>query len=370
MRTVLAFLLIIHGIIHLIGFSSSYFSAGINKQILGIPKPIGAIWLVVFVMFMVSAAALITNKKWFYVAFIAAFVSQILIVLAWKDAKFGTIANIIIIVASYYAYSNYKFNTMVKTETAQILQNLNIENTNTVLEKEILHLPEIIQKWMLNSGVVGKENINSVRLQQKGKMKTKPNSKWLNFTAEQCFNVKEPAFIWSTKVDVMPMLKMVGRDKLINGKGNMLIKLAGIIPIVNEGENEKINSATMLRYLAEIVWFPSAALNNYIYWEAIDKLTVKATLTINEKSVTGVFKFSDVGEVQSFEAKRYYGAGEHATLQTWYIKIREFKDFNGYKIPSKSDVLWKLKEGDFNWLYLEITKLNYNTLELKNHFNI
>lgn len=360
MKIALTLLLLIHGAIHLMGFASSYFSANINKQILGIPKPIGAIWLVVFIMFMVAASSLIANKKWFYIAFLAAIISQILIVLVWKEAKFGTIANIIILVVSYSAYGNHQFNKMVKIETAEMFQHINSENTSIITKKDMLHLPEIVQKWIKNSGVIGKEKITSVRLKQKGEMKTKPNGKWLNFKAEQCFNVEEAAFVWSTEVEFMPLLKLVGRDKLMDGEGHMFIKLAGIIPVVKESENEKINSASMLRYLAEITWFPSAALNDYIVWETIDELTAKATLTLHGKSVSGIFKFSKHGDMQSFEAKRYYGAGEHATLETWLIKTITYKDFNGYRIPNKSDVLWKLKDGNFNWLNLEITELNYH----------
>lgn len=365
MKIALTLLLLIHGTIHLMGFASSYFSSSINKQVLGIPKPIGAIWLVVFIMFIVAASALIANKKWFYIAFIAAIISQILIVLVWKEAKFGTIANIIILVVSYSAYGNHQFNKMVKIETAEILQHINSENTTIISEKDMLHLPEIVQKWMKNSGVIGNKKITSVRLKQKGKMKTKPNSKWLNFKAEQYFNVEEPAFVWFTEVEFIPLLRLVGRDKLIDGEGHMFIKLAGIIPVVKEGKNEKINSASMLRYLAEITWFPSAALNDYILWETIDELTAKATLTLHGKSVSGIFKFSKHGDMQSFEAKRYYGAGEHATLETWRIKTIAYKDFNGYRIPSKSDVLWQLKDGDFNWLNLEITEISYNTTSSK-----
>ncbi|GAA4941166.1 hypothetical protein GCM10023314_12670 [Algibacter agarivorans] len=42
--------------------------------------------------------------------------------------------------------------------------------------------------------------------------------------------------------------------------------------------------------------------------------------------------------------------------------MTDHKVFNGYKIPYKYEVSWQLKEGDFNWLNLEITDLEYNTL--------
>jgi hypothetical protein len=84
----------------------------------------------------------------------------------------------------------------------------------------------------------------------------------------------------------------------IDGKGEMLIKLGGVIPIVNQSPNEKMNQGAMLRYLAEICWFPTAVLNDYMAWEMIDATSAKATLTINGKAVSGLFSFTEEGELK------------------------------------------------------------------------
>ena len=93
-----------------------------------------------------------------------------------------------------------------------------------------------------------------------------------------------PSFIWSTTVDAMSVISMIGRDKLVNGKGAMLIKLAGLFSVVNVSENEKINSASMIRYLSELCWFPSAAISDYITWERIDSNSAKAVFSCNNES--------------------------------------------------------------------------------------
>ena len=114
-------------------------------------------------------------------------------------------------------------------------------------------------------------------------------------------------------------------------------------------------------------WFPSAALNDYITWETIDDTSAKATLTINDKSVSGVFTFSSNGDLVSFETNRYYGGKDESKLETWFVKMDSYKVFNGIKIPNKSSVTWKLKESDFNWLNLEIIDLEFNNLEVLNN---
>ena len=119
----------------------------------------------------------------------------------------------------------------------------------------------------------------------------------------------------------------------------------------------------MLRYLAELCWFPQAATKQYVTWESIDSTSAKATLNINKKRVSGVFTFNTNGTLLSFEANRYYSGKDDAKLEKWVIEILEHKTFHNIKIPNKCKVIWKLDEGDFNWLILEIIDLDYNILE-------
>ena len=363
MKFVFSFILLLHTLIHLMGFAKAFQLVEINQLSQSISKPMGILWLITALMFICSAALFLTKQElWFIVAFIAILNSQALIILLWKDAKFGTIINIIVLLVSISAFGNFRFNKMVQKESAQILQNIQVENTPVISENDILHLPEIIQKWIKNSGVIGKEKVISLRLEQIGQMRTKTDSKWMPFTAIQHFNVVNPSFVWTTKVDAMPVLKMVGRDKMYNGEGEMLIKLASLIPVVNEGKNKKINQGVMIRFLAEICWFPSAALNDYMTWETIDATSAKVTLTADGQKVSGVFSFSDKGDLVSFEAKRYYGSETNSKLEKWHVEVVFFKTFNGIKIPNKSSVIWKLEEGDFKWLDLEIVDLEYNVV--------
>lgn len=369
MKIAFGILLLIHGIIHQIGFVKAFYSTEITMPVLGVPKLIGALWLLNFITFIVTSISFCNNNNWFYLAFIAVCISQILIISLWKDAKFGTIANIIILLVSLSAFGNFKFNQRVENEAMAILNHTSAPNTDIITEKQIQNLPEIVQKWLRNSGAIGKPNVTSVRLKQKGQMKTKPNNKWTSFTAKQYFNIKIPAFIWTTKVTKNSIIHMVGRDKLLHNKGEMIIKLAGLIPVVNEAGNEKINQGTILRFLSEISWFPSAALNDYITWEAIDSNSAKAIITIDNKSISGIFKFNNEGDILTFETDRYFGGNDHAKLEKWVINMMDYKIFNGYKIPYKCHVTWKLKEGEFNWLNLEITDLEYNVLKpYKSHY--
>lgn len=312
MRYAFAILMSLHGLIHLMGFVKAFYLTDINRQVLGISKPIGALWLLTFILFIIASSQFFNSKKWFYIAFIAVLVSQILILLAWKEAKFATILNVVILLLALSAYANHRFDRMIENEIKAISIHNETSNQVFVTENDTQDLPKIIVRWLRNSGVLGKVRASSVQLNQIGVMRIKPDSKWMPFEAIQYFNIENPSFVWSTTVQVMPLLKMKGRDKLTDSKGEMLIKLAGIFPVVNERHNEKINSGTMIRYLSEICWFPSAALDNCLVWETIDDTSAKAIFTYNNRSVSGVFRFTKFGEFISFEAERYYGGDKNA----------------------------------------------------------
>jgi len=308
---------------------------------------------------------MIFNKPWWpFFAIAAGILSQTLIVLYWQDAKFGTILNIIILLVSIPAMGKFQFYSMVQKEAKELLSNIPKKTDGKINKEDLAHLPGIVQKWMENSGVVGKQKIVSVRLKQKGEMKTKPEGKWMPFTAEQYFDVENPAFVWVTDVTAFPRIHLSGRDEFNNGEGEMLIKLLSLIPVVNEGKNEKVNSGTMLRFLGEICWFPSAALNQYITWEEVDANSTKATFSLNNKKVSGLFTFTKNGEFHSFEAERYYGAGEDAQKEKWIVEAISYEEFEGITVPNKSKVTWKLPDGDFNYLNLEITELEYNPRQI------
>lgn len=362
MKTAFLIILFLHGIIHLLGFVKSYHLAEVPQLSSEIPKSLGNLWLFCALLFLAVFIMVIFNKAWWpFFAIAAVILSQTLIVLYWQDAKFGTILNIVILLVSIPALGKFQFDNMVQKEAKELLSNIPEKNDGKIRKDDLAHLPEIVQKWMENSGVVGTQKIVSVRLKQKGEMKTKPEGKWMPFTAKQYFDVETPDFVWVTEVTAFPGIHLSGRDKFYEGKGEMLIKLLSLVPVVDEGKNEKMNSGTMLRFLGEICWFPSAALNQYISWEKVDATSAKATFNLNNKKVSGLFTFTENGEFLSFEAERYYGGGEDAKKEKWFVEALSYKEFEGIKIPNKSKVIWKLPGGDFNWLNLEITELEYNT---------
>jgi hypothetical protein len=369
LKILFVLLVVIHGLIHLLGFAKGWKLAEV-KQLTGktifplsdgICRFIGIWWLIASITFIVSAVVFMLSKEWWWmVAAFAVIISQFLIIVYWHDAKFGTLVNLIIFIISLLAYGQWNFNKMVTKEIDVLFINNHTEQ-KVVTTEMISKLPHIVQKWLKHSGVIGKDFIRTVHLNQEGELKLKVSGKWLPFNAEQYFNTVAPGFVWIVDLQFAPLINVVGRDKYVDGKGSMLIKLLSLYPIVN-ATGAEINESTLIRYLAELTWFPSAALSNYLSWEEIDSTTAKATMNYGGISASGNFIFNSEGDLTSFEALRYYDRKEGATLEKWFIQVAPdgYKEFEGIRIPAKSSVTWKLKDGDFTWLKLEITNVKFN----------
>jgi len=108
----LALIMVVHGLIHLMGGLSQLGLAKIpglaGHTIVPLHAPLGDIlgvaWLLAVPLFLVAAAALLTHHGWWRPLAVAAVVlSQILIVIWWPEARWGTVANALVVVGAVLA---------------------------------------------------------------------------------------------------------------------------------------------------------------------------------------------------------------------------------------------------------------------------
>jgi hypothetical protein len=99
-KAVFISIIIIHGLIHLMGFAKSFGLLRITELSQDISKPLGLLWLLSAILFFSVGILYLSNKDWWWIPGIFAIIlSLFLIVVFWQDAKFGIIPNIIILAA-------------------------------------------------------------------------------------------------------------------------------------------------------------------------------------------------------------------------------------------------------------------------------
>ncbi|MCX2744145.1 hypothetical protein OO013_09725 [Mangrovivirga sp. M17] len=222
-------------------------------------------------------------------------------------------------------------------------------------------LPDVIVKWLENSNSHKIESINNVELHQKLQMKIKPKQKkWYSGKAIQHFSINPPFFEWNSKININSLVTVSGRDRFTNGVGEMLIKLFDIFPVVNEKNNSKIDQGTMQRFLAEIVWFPIAATEEYIKWQKIDNFSAEATMDLHGVSVSGTFTFDENSNFKQFKTLRYQGGDKTSKRIPWIVTALNHGEFQGVTVPVELKAEWQLDDELWTWLQLEVTDIKYS----------
>lgn len=361
MKYIFSILIIIHGAIHLMGFVKGFKFAENQNLSSDISKTAAIFWLLACVLFAISAIGFLLGKNFWLVFVIPALViSSVLIIGTWRDAKFGMIPNLIIVVVVTISFSSSCMNKMIKRETQVILSAIPITESNFISDSDMKKLPAPVSKWLYHTGMAGKPVIQSAYIQQNALMRMKPEkTDWIPAKAEQYTVMDVPAFIWKVNMSMSPWIKIRGRDKFVEGKGEMLIKLNSLINIAKEN-GHRMDEGSLQRYLGELVWFPSLALSPYITWEAIDSYSAKATMSYKGTRGNGTFYFNEEGDFIKFVALRFKGNKEDSKAYPWILTVDNYAVFEGIKVPSKMKATWKLEEEDWTWLDLEITSIQYN----------
>jgi len=221
--------------------------------------------------------------------------------------------------------------------------------------KQIEGLPEPVQRYFKHVLKEGQPYINYIRLKHDGQFKTNLKKAWVNIEGEQYFTTEEPGFIWKGETSLF-----VARDMYIAGRGRLIATILSLINVADV-KGPSYNQGELLRWLSESVWFPTNYLpGNNMQWTGIDNLSAKLTFHYNGLELFYIVTFNEIGEIVQLETKRYM---DEESLQSWVVNLSEYEEINDIIIPTKAEVFWRLKEGDFSYAKFQVRTIEYNIPE-------
>ncbi|MFC4597243.1 DUF6544 family protein [Cohnella hongkongensis] len=250
------------------------------------------------------------------------------------------------------------FRKQMQEETRLLAQPGSDSSCFSAGEERLERLPPAVQRWLRLSHSLERAPLSLATISQEGVLRTRPEGRWMPFRAEQHSVIGSPSFIWKAKIRAAPGLSIYGRDLYRNRAADMLIRLMGVFT-VGHARGPEIDQGSLVRYLAEIVWYPPAALSSHIVWESVGRDAAKAVITDGSISAEGTFYFQESGLPVRFEAQRYKEAGGTCTLEEWSVRMGAYKKFQGILLPSQVEVGWNLRTGPFQWLRLEVKEARF-----------
>jgi uncharacterized protein DUF6920 len=242
-----------------------------------------------------------------------------------------------------------------------IWRSLETQPMNEVFSPQMVSdLPVPAQRYFLHAIQPGTPLASSVILKMKGEMRLKPEAKWMPMKAEEILSIPG-GFVWKAAVG-SGLLRLSGADYYANGAGRVRFGMWGIIPLVNQ-TGPDISRSSIGRLACEMIWLPSSLLpQSGVKWEVVDKESVKATMKIDNETITMTLSVNHDGKLRQIVLSRW--GDKLVDGRFGYAPfggtMKAERSFGGYTIPSEISCGWwfgtdryfeffhaQIKEADF-----------------------
>lgn len=227
-----------------------------------------------------------------------------------------------------------------------------------LLESDIAILPEILKKYMKNCGYLNKSKIINGKILWDNvfhRSNHKGNFRELKYHQ---FNsvVKVSRLVY---IDVK-FLELI--EKYQDGVGSWLMVLLKFIKMINIKNKREINETALVTLLSDFLIFPTLFLLPNVKFESIASNELRVEFTHNDSTVSGIFYFSENGEISKFETNnRYYSEnGKDFKKVKWIGRSENYIERNGIRTPSVYTALWEIENEKYEYFKGEIREIIYN----------
>lgn len=361
MRIIFLVFVLLHGLIHALGFAKAFAFKEVKELTLPISKPLGLLWLSATILFLIYGMRQFANAKYAWVSgIVAVMVSQILVILFWKDARFGTIPNLIVLLVSLVSLGSFllhhEFSSRVKFDFSEN----NTLATDTITENDISHLPVIGRKYLHYTRSVGKPKVRNFRAEFVGGMRAKPGDKYMKLQSVQYNFFKKPSRYFFMSASKMG-LPATGLHLYQNETATFVVRLLNWFKVV-DARGEQLNQAETVTLFNDMCFIaPATLIDKRITWEALDQTTVKGIFKNGRIHIRAVLYFNEKGELANFISNdRYETDGKKYVNYPWATPVEDYRMMSGYLLPSRAKLIYQRPGGDFCYGELEYKSVKYN----------
>jgi len=358
MKYVFAVVLAIHGIIHLIGFSKAFGLSKVTQLTKEISKPAGAVWLAVTLLFLITMALLLLkNDRWWMIGLTAAILSQVLIFMVWKDAKFGTIPNLLMLAVAFFCFNIAAFEKTYEKDVRENLQTNNSLATEILTESDIQALPRPVQRYLRYAGALNKPKVKNMRVEFAVQMRGK-GKEFVAYTSEQYNFFAEPTRLFFMKGKMFG-LDISGYHRFSKGSATMDIRLLGLVKVVNQSGPVLDKTETVTLFNDMCLMAPATLIDKRIQWQEIDNNSSRAFFTSRGITVSATLFFNDEGQLVDFASNDRTEVTEMKQLP-FFTPVSDYKNINGMNIWTRGEAVWQYPDGKFTYGKFVLKNISYN----------
>ncbi|MBK7534882.1 MAG: hypothetical protein IPI49_05765 [Myxococcales bacterium] len=365
MRIAFAFVLFVHALIHVMGFLKAFEFAQLAQLKLPISRPMGVLWLAALALLLVAGVVLFAAPRWFWlVGLLGVVASQIAIIGSWSDARFGTMANVILLaVVVYGAFAWGPLGLRAEYERAVrdgVGQAASSPRSQDLTEADLAALPALVQRYLRFAGVVGTPRVGGFRARMTGRIRASASAPWMPFTAEQ-HNFYAPArrYFWMNAS--RGGLPVDGLHLYGEADASMQIRLLSLVPVVSLRGPAMMRTETVTIFNDMCIFAPATLIDPAIRWREIDAHSVEATYTNGPHTIRAVLVFDDSGALVDFwsDDRPALASDGKATLpQRWSTPIGEYRAMGPHRLATRGEARYTAPSGEYAYLELEIHEVS------------
>jgi hypothetical protein len=364
-RWALVTVLAIHGLIHFLGSVKAFGLRDLAELTLPVSRGMGLVWL--FAGGMLLAAAWLLSRSapsWWIVALVGVVVSQLAIFTSWQDAKYGTVANGVLLLGAVWGVLSVgppSFRAQRVREAAEL--SAEIQPARPLTEEELHHLPPAVARYLRLSGAVGRPPVEAFRASFRGRIRADGNQPWMSFTAEQDTFLNPPTRLFHITASKAGIPVDV-YHRFQDGVARFEVRLASLVPLVRAEGPEMNQSETVTFFNDLCLLAPSALARAEIEWEDFGSQRVRAHYSLSRERVTADLLFDETGWLVDFVSDdRFRASADGATFQQvrWSTPVQGHQDWDGYRIFSRGEGVWHGEDGALP--YVELSVIDFRPRE-------
>jgi hypothetical protein len=369
-----------HGLVHLMGLSGPLADGRPQLRLL---------WAAAAAAWLVAGLGLTTGRRrWWLVGAPALVLSQAAVMTSWADAKAGTVANAVLLVAVLHGYAvegprslraRYRreagaawaaagaapsdagaARAEAVTEPAGSPAAGLVGRRDLVTEADLAALPPLVARYLRRTGAVGRPRVSAVRATFSGRMRAGEHRPWMALAGEQVntygAHVTRRAIFDAT----LHGLPTDGLHVMVDGAATMRIRPAGILTVVDAAgpamdQGETVTVLNDLCFLA-----PAALLDADVSWHERDGRTVGVEYRLAGHTVRADLVFDDDGDLVDFVSDdRFRSEGDAFLAQRWSTPLTDYREVAGRRVASRGDARWDGPEGQFPYIELRIDGIEW-----------
>jgi uncharacterized protein DUF6544 len=359
-----AFLLVLHGLIHLLGAAKAFHWAELPQLARSISRPLGVLWLVASGLFIAAGVLLgASQRSWWAIAAAALVVSTVAIASSWADAKAGMLVNGFVLVGialGFAAAGPYSLRIAFERDVDQRL--VNLPPAEIVSDSDIARLPEPVQRYLRNAGVVGQARVANFYVRMHGRIRSGRGARWLPIAAEQYNFIGEPARLFYM-TSSMFMIPVLGYHRFAGPTATMKIKAAGVVTVADTSGDEMNRSETVTIFNDMCVMAPATLIDRSITWEPVDSSTARARFAASAGTITAELQFTPTADLNDFvsdDRSALMSDGRTMRRLRWSTPLTSWRSFGAVRLASKGEARWHEPDGEYAYLELTLDEVRYN----------